>query len=117
VYINNNKTILGALSSTLIAVLFLSSCFTSIFLLGHLGMWDTGFGVFTRCSSVAALLMLIISTYSFTGMKLLVANTLRLSLYYYSVSSIFWLSVCSFVLVFRRNSGGDSANWPAVKTP
>ena len=103
-FVFNNKTILGALSLDMIAVLFGGAvALLPIFAQDILKVGPEGFGVLRAAPAVGAFLMLIISAYiPFTknaGMKLLSAIfAFGICIIVFGVSSIFWLSVAALFL-------------------
>ncbi|MFV8356150.1 MFS transporter [Flavobacterium sp. XS1P32] len=103
-FVFNNKTILGALSLDMIAVLFGGAvALLPIFAQDILKVGPQGFGVLRAAPAVGAFLMLIISAYiPFTknaGMKLLSAIfAFGICIIVFGLSSIFWLSVAALFL-------------------
>jgi MFS family permease len=100
-FVFNNKTILGALSLDMIAVLFGGAvALLPIFAQDILKVGPEGFGVLRAAPAVGAFLMLIVSAYiPFTknaGMKLLAAIfAFGICIIVFGLSSIFWLSVAA----------------------
>jgi len=103
-FVFDNKTILGALSLDMIAVLFGGAvALLPIFAQDILNVGPEGFGVLRAAPAVGAFLMLIISAYiPFTknaGMKLLIAVfAFGVCIIVFGLSSIFWLSVAALFL-------------------
>jgi MFS family permease len=100
-FVFNNKTILGALSLDMIAVLFGGAvALLPIFAQDILKVGPEGFGLLRAAPAVGAFLMLIASAYiPFTknaGMKLLGAIfAFGICIIVFGLSSIFWLSVAA----------------------
>lgn len=98
-FVFTNKTILGALSLDMIAVLFGGAvALLPIFAQDILKVGPQGFGVLRAAPAVGAFLMLILSAYiPFTknaGIKLLLAVfAFGLCMIVFGLSSVFWISV------------------------
>lgn len=103
-FVFQNKTILGALSLDMIAVLFGGAvALLPIFAQDILKVGPEGFGVLRAAPAVGAFLTLILSAYiPFTknaGMKLLAAIfAFGICIIVFGLSTIFWLSVAALFL-------------------
>lgn len=103
-FVFTNKTILGALSLDMIAVLFGGAvALLPIFAQDILKVGPQGFGVLRAAPAVGAFLMLILSAYiPFTknaGIKLLLAVfAFGLCMIVFGLSSVFWISVVALFL-------------------
>lgn len=103
-FVFTNKTILGALSLDMIAVLFGGAvALLPIFAQDILKVGPQGFGVLRAAPAVGAFLMLILSAYiPFTknaGIKLLLAVfAFGLCMVVFGLSSVFWISVVALFL-------------------
>ncbi len=103
-FVFTNKTILGALSLDMIAVLFGGAvALLPVFAQDILKVGPQGFGVLRAAPAVGAFLMLILSAYiPFTknaGIKLLLAVfAFGLCMIVFGLSSVFWISVVALFL-------------------
>lgn len=103
-FVFTNKTILGALSLDMIAVLFGGAvALLPVFAQDILKVGPQGFGVLRAAPAVGAFLMLILSAYiPFTknaGIKLLLAVfAFGLCMIVFGLSSVFWISVIALFL-------------------
>ena len=103
-FVFNNKTILGALSLDMIAVLFGGAvALLPVFAQDILKVGPEGFGVLRAAPAVGSFLILIVSAYipfnKNAGMKLLSAIfAFGICIIVFGLSSIFWLSVAALFL-------------------
>jgi MFS family permease len=103
-FVFTNKTILGALSLDMIAVLFGGAvALLPVFAQDILNVGPQGFGVLRAAPAIGAFLMLILSAYiPFTknaGIKLLLAVfAFGLCMIVFGLSSVFWISVVALFL-------------------
>ena len=100
-FVFNNKTILGALSLDMIAVLFGGA--VAVFAQDILKVGPEGFGVLRAAPAVGSFLILIVSAYipfnKNAGMKLLSAIfAFGICIIVFGLSSVFWLSVAALFL-------------------
>jgi MFS family permease len=103
-FVFNNKTILGALSLDMIAVLFGGAvALLPVFAQDILKVGPEGFGVLRAAPAVGSFLILIVSAYipfnKNAGMKLLSAIfAFGICIIVFGLSSVFWLSVAALFL-------------------
>ena len=103
-FVFNNKTILGALSLDMIAVLFGGAvALLPVFAQDILKVGPEGFGVLRAAPAVGSFLILIVSAYipfnKNAGMKLLSAIfAFGICIIVFGLSSVFWLSVSALFL-------------------
>jgi len=103
-FVFNNKTILGALSLDMIAVLFGGAvALLPVFAQDILKVGPEGFGILRAAPAVGSFLILIVSAYipfnKNAGMKLLSAIfAFGICIIVFGLSSIFWLSVAALFL-------------------
>lgn len=103
-FVFNNKTILGALSLDMIAVLFGGAvALLPVFAQDILKVGPEGFGVLRAAPAVGSFLILIVSAYipfnKNAGIKLLSAIfAFGICIIVFGLSSIFWLSVAALFL-------------------
>lgn len=103
-FVFNNKTVLGALSLDMVAVLFGGAvALLPIFAQDILKVGPEGFGVLRAAPAVGSFLILIVSAYvpmnKNAGMKLLSAIfAFGICIIVFGLSTIFWLSVAALFL-------------------
>jgi MFS family permease len=103
-FVFNNKTILGALSLDMIAVLFGGAvALLPVFAQDILKVGPEGFGILRAAPAVGSFLILIVSAYipfnKNAGMKLLSAIfAFGICIIVFGLSSVFWLSVAALFL-------------------